>query len=322
MWHSELVKFGVPLLVLLLLVSLSAVRVFGSKAFHQKRDEVVTREPGQRFLGAPHAAITEAVKDLHFAWMSEAAYLGTPAAKKDPAVRSGTDPFASLESAGWKLWEKFPTPDLQLEFDAAHLRVHVWENQSLKAVCVGFGGTIFNNEKDWRANLRWFLPKGPDEYTAVVRTFAKPFETAFGEKHPDPASAGAVTLYATGHSLGGGLAQQFAYGLPFESQVPRVVHVFAFDPTPVTGFYSVAVKTRNFNKKGLAIDRVYERGEILAILRSLMSFLSLPSAINPVIRQARYNLFPTLNIVRGHSMTELADKLALVVGGKSSGAKA
>jgi hypothetical protein len=63
------------------------------------------------------------------------------------------------------------------------------------------------------------------------------------------------------------LAQQFAYSLPPDPDVPRLTRVFAFDPSPVTGFYSVPENTRNRNSQGLAIDRIYERGEILALLQ-------------------------------------------------------
>jgi hypothetical protein len=53
--------------------------------------------------------------------------------------------------------------------------------------------------------------------------------------------------------------------------VPRVTEVYAFAPSPVTGFFSVARELRDSNKRALTIDRIYERGEILALARSLMS---------------------------------------------------
>jgi hypothetical protein len=72
------------------------------------------------------------------------------------------------------------------------------------------------------------------------------------------------------HSLGGGLAQEFAYSLPVGTfDAPRATKVYAFDPSPATGFLSVKRATRNENKKGLKTDRIYERGEVLAILRSI-----------------------------------------------------
>jgi hypothetical protein len=76
-----------------------------------------------------------------------------------------------------------------------------------------------------------------------------------------------------------------------------VTQVFAFDPSPVTGFYSVEKDIRDYNKENLKIDRIYERGEILAILRSFTNFVYKPSAINPSIRQkAVGRVSPTQNL--------------------------
>jgi hypothetical protein len=60
------------------------------------------------------------------------------------------------------------------------------------------------------------------------------------------------------------LKSEFAYALPTHVNVPRVKKVFAFNPSPVTGFYSLDVTTRNNNKQDLAIDRICERCEVLA----------------------------------------------------------
>ena len=310
------------LLILIPLLLPFLFLILNPAAFRQSSDQVVTREPGQRFLGAPKPVSTEAVKDLEFAWLSQSAYEKTPAAKGASRETDCPDPEASLNRAGWIMWDSFPGPEVQQKIDHAHLRVEVWENSSRAAITVAFGGTVFNNEKDWKSNLRWFLPKTPDEYTDTVRVFAPAFEQEFMRRarNPEGALLTRATLYAAGHSLGGGLAQQFAYGLRINSQVPRVKHVFAFDPSPVTGFYSVKKEIRNLNKRTLAIDRICERGEILAIVRSLTSFIYPPSAKQPVIRQIRYNLFPTWNPIAGHSMTELACKLSQAVQKSSAAA--
>jgi hypothetical protein len=41
--------------------------ILNPRAFRQTSGQTVTREPGQRFLGAPAPASTEAKKDLEFA---------------------------------------------------------------------------------------------------------------------------------------------------------------------------------------------------------------------------------------------------------------
>ena len=83
----------------------------------------------------------------------------------------------------------------------------------------------------------------------------------------------------------------------------------AFDPSPVTGFFSVDPDTRDMNRRTLAIDRIYERGEILAIVRSLTSLFVAPSASQPTIRGVRYALFYPADPITGHPMTEFACRM-------------
>jgi hypothetical protein len=60
---------------------------------------------------------------------------------------------------------------------------------------------------------------------------------------------GLSTFCATGHSLRGGLAQQLAYAQRSVKDLPRITMVYAFDPSPVTGFYSVDETLREKNKE-------------------------------------------------------------------------
>jgi hypothetical protein len=185
-------------------------------------------------------------------------------------------------------------------------------------VVVAFGGTVFNNKKDWLSNLRWFMPWHPDEYTVLVRKFAPAFAEEYQRRTaaPENAHLKVADIYTTRHSLGGGLAQQFAYALPINRPIPRITRVFAFDPSPVTGYFSVDRATRDKNKEYLKIDRIYERGEILALARSLQSFVIRPTAVSPTLRGVRYALFYPANPISGHSMSELACKLSLAIGHK------
>ena len=291
------------------------------RALGQKASQVVVREPGDRFLSAPEPIAPLAKEHWEFAWLSVAAYLQTPAGQKHtknlltktaaPGGALPPNPLPPLTAAGWTHWRTFPDDELLAKIKKSHLRVQVWERDEPAAVAVTFGGTVFNNDADWRANLRWFLPgrKG-DEYTEVVQTIAPAFDLEFKRRAQgmDAGRLSRLEIYSTGHSLGGGLAQQFAYSLPHNC-LKRVKQVYAFDPSPVTGFFSVAKQLRDENKKGLLIDRVYERGEILALLRSLTSFFYKPSAVNAAIRGVRYNLFRAWNPIAAHSIDELATKL-------------
>jgi len=286
------------------------------RALGQKAAQVVVRAPGHRFLSAPQPIVPFAKEHWEFAWLSDAAYQQTAAGQKQKNMMAETahatgigsaDPVTRLTAAGWMLWKTFPGDDLLRQIKDSHLRVQVWQRDEPPAIAVAFGGTVFNNDADWRANLRWFLPGQRDEYTDVVQAFAPAFDLELKRRAQsmDTVRLSLLVLYSTGHSLGGGLAQQFAYSLPLDS-VQRVKQVYAFDPSPVTGFFSVARKLRDVNKRGLLIDRIYERGEILALLRSLMSLIYKPSTINAAIRGVRYNLFHAWNPIAAHSIVELA----------------
>jgi hypothetical protein len=291
------------------------------RALGQAPEQVVVREPGERFLSAPRPIAPFAVEHWQFAWLADSAYGETPAGREAKAETTPSeDPKTALARAGWTKWkdDKFLSDDLRKQFDTYHLRVEVWERQSPAAVAVAFGGTVFQSKMDWRANLRWFTPGRADEYTLTQVEFAKAFadECIKRSKLGQPVSA---HLYSTGHSLGGGLAQQFAYALPDLPSVPRVEKVYAFDPSPVTGFFSVDNELREINRASLKIDRIYERGEILAIARSLTNLVWKPPATAPEIRGVRYNVFYTCNPVAGHSMKMLAGKLEAAAGGSKGG---
>jgi hypothetical protein len=282
------------------------------RAFRQPADTVTVREPGDRFLSAPEPIAPYAAEHWEFAWLADSAYGKTEAGRTsmEELARSTENPETALARAGWRQWpnDSFLGHELSERFHAYHLRVEVWERPSPPAVAITFGGTVFRNKMDWRANLRWFIPGHVDEYSLTQIQFARAFahECIRRNKLGQPVSA---HLYSTGHSLGGGLAQQFAYALPNDPGVPRVEKVYAFDPSPVTGFFSVDRKARDINRASLKIDRIYERGEILAIARSFTSLFWKPSDRAPEIRGVRYSLFNTCNPIAGHSMKMLAGKL-------------
>jgi len=297
--------------ILVLLVLMALLRVAVSPAFRQRSDEVVIRRPGQRIFGAPEPLGAAGLEDLPFAFLSQAAYQHKPDAKQEKAGDC-VDPDAALQQRGWARWPNFGGPELHAQIEAVHLRVEVWWHLQEKKVAVAFGGTVFTNIKDLRANLRWFLPHKDDEYTVIVKVFGRAFEQEYANKVKEAGwqQSEHIQLFSTGHSLGGGLAQEFAYSLPLNDAIPRVDKVYAIDPSPVTGFYSVDKTIREANVRQLHIDRIFERGEILAFLRSIVSLFVPPRRRSPTIRQIRYNLFPTWNPITGHSIAELVCKLA------------
>jgi hypothetical protein len=253
----------------------------------------------------------QAERHLDYARLSFVAYETTEGgvaaeakAKAEPIDRAGCpDPGTSLRADGWHRWDNFPPKDALDEVEASHLRVEVWQKDKPLQVVVAFGGTVFDNRNDWLANFRWFIPFHDDQYTRVVKTLLPVFVSEFKRRMGTFDSVDKTpVLITTGHSLGGGLAQQFAYALPLNKGVPKVSVVYAFHPSPVTGYFSVPSETRNENTKGLVIERIYERHEILALLRSLQSVIVKPSDVNPEMTGYRYSVVHSFGPIGNHSL--------------------
>ncbi|MDD1965904.1 hypothetical protein NPS29_11280 [Pseudomonas putida] len=300
---------GIHRLVVLGRFLLIPVFLSGCAAFNQTPDEVVVREPGHRLLGKPVPNQAEAKTHWQYAWLSDVAYArAVDGESKD--ICTATSAEKVVASHGWKRWTDFPIANGHLDnvMRESHLRAEVWESRELKQVVVAFGGTEAKSGKDWMSNFRWITFKVDDEYTLLVKSFGPAFVDEFAKRSQTEQGQWLkdAKLISTGHSLGGGLAQQFAYALPVSPGHLKVTQVYAFDPSPVTGFFSVDTATRDVNRVGLSIDRIYERGEILALLRSFTSLFVEPSAVDPTIRGVRYSLLGGINIVENHSMHNFA----------------
>jgi hypothetical protein len=302
-------------------------------SFDQTPETALVRQPGKRIYGPPVPIEQEAKKHWEFALLSQSAYAQAAKDKEGPAspapgsavaapprdAATGADVMGDCRSsaktlllkAGWQRWSDFPDAELAEAVRKAQLRFEVWERREPAAVVIVFGGALFTSRDDWLANLRWFIPWHIDAYTQVVERLGPAFVRRYAERLMDPAAQHlrAAPLYAAGHSLGGSLAQQFAYALPQSSVVPRVRAVYAFDPSPVSGYFSVDPSRRDENQRHLAIDRIFERGELWAALRPLINFVVPPSAEHPTIRTVRYQLFYALNPIAGHAMGKLACRL-------------
>ncbi len=245
--------------------------------FCQTHDEVFRRNAGSRSLVGPFPVVSSARRDWQFAMLSVAAYgrshpkrhslpIGAGVAKVAAALAMPSryqkppepDVDGILNAVGWKRWSDFPDAKLERKMKCSHLRAEVWENKEKAVVAVAFGGTVFTSGKDWYSNLRWFFPWHKDEYSQIVSLFAPDLVCAIARliESGDSNYWRRVKIFSTGHSLGGGLAQQFAYALPLCSTVPRVSEVYAFDPSPVTGYCSVDPVVRESNTKNLKIGRI------------------------------------------------------------------
>jgi hypothetical protein len=331
----------------LLLMALS-----GCSALLQNHTSVLIREPGHYFYDPPVPTEQAARQYWEYATIAGLAYPNDPLAEQSAcatvnipggrnantatmtdadARKIGSDNFSAiyqkLTDLGWSQWPEFQHDDISVYMHKLDLYASVWQRQSRgrTTIVVAFKGTNFWSAPDWNANLRWitrFIPHNFDQYDEVVKYFGPAFKAAYRRHSASWPDHGSAIIYAAGHSLGGGLAQQFAYALPLDGpetplaeQVPRVSRIYAFDPSPVTGYYSVDVTTRTVNERGtnepegLWIDRVLEKGEILSYLRAALTLVYFPSAADPAIEGVRFDLFPSLNPIESHSIDELACKL-------------
>lgn len=217
-------------------------------------------------------------------------------------VYRNTDSASLIPPEGWR---RSVDPLDTVDQPKTGLYFEVWENDrgALTEVAIVFRGT--GDSKDWWTNGRWvtrFIPTGWDQYD-VVRGAIDSLVARARSRNP----AG-IRVVTTGHSLGGGLAQQAAYAHP------GIKLVFAFDPSPVTGYRSVPQPARQTNQIGIEIFRVYEKGEILAFFRGFLRRLVLPlSSKDPAITEVRFNLLHGVAVAE-HSMVAFTSALAKIAG--------
>lgn len=292
--------------------------------FTQNSDTVLVRQPGNRTY-EQHSNFNKIAKELwEYAALCENSYLsswGNNSTKieikrkitNEPQIlkcqiKGANDYYQPLNIPGWNRWANFPSDKTIHQAEKTGLHLEVMQNNN--RIAVVFRGTESTSWKDWKSNLRWlnfFLPYVKDQYTVIAKIVGKEFVDAMHERQLEECQ-----IISTGHSLGGGLAQHFAYSLPptkrGNQQLIRVGKVYAFDPSPVTG-WSTAGPGKYDNVEGLHIDRVFEHGEALAYLRLFISYIDPPPALNPSVREIRFNVVESINPFKNHSMRLLAVSL-------------
>ncbi len=308
-------------------VALPCLTACAGLHLEQDPSQVIQRTEGEDNFALRQKAGPVAARVLPYALLAEQSY--------DPQVyvRHGVAPRASACAAGdpkdcgtgdrraaqwlneWRfVWScdgprecKVRTPG-QSE-PVGGLGVQVWARKGARCpeAVIAFRGTVGGNKGDWESNFHWILRGLPvyDQYDQV-RDHVGDF---IGHIERDPCYRGGATqITAVGHSLGGGLAQLAAYS------DPRIRRVYAFDPSMVTGYYSVDPPHRDRNVQGLGIERIYEFGEILAFGRLVMLHSIPLSPCNPRVVSVRFRIFQGAPIAL-HSLTDLDNGLLKVARG-------
>lgn len=203
-----------------------------------------------------------------------------------PELRAqAEDALASDPNAPRKQKQK---PAGKLEYE-----LYVDSSASPKVAVIAFRGT--DSPIDHYTNFRWFtwwIPGIKDQYEQaelVVPVLVARIKSEIG---PD------TKIIATGHSLGGGLAQTAGYVACHDIDA-----VYAFDPSPVTKHRASPANCPDERP----VYRIYENNEILALSRLPLRLAIGLSDNDPRITEAKLQLLP--GRFTGHSMQALATEI-------------
>lgn len=300
-------------------------------------------EPGSARLRTSHYRVVladpaaAAARVLPYALMSAYAYrMGDGCEDKGNEVRIDARKEQELlqslarttdEGSKWIRDPALATRDAQDRLgceDSEGLMFHVWHRKvgDQTHVVMAFRGT--SGAGDWvYGNLWWFarfflkdnqLTRAARHAQQIIQSYdAK--AAAAGERKP--------RFVATGHSLGGGLAQHVLYAFPL-----RVEQAIAFDPSSVTGFADVPKANQvagctcepdALRELGVRLTpearilRVYQTYEVLANLRIFHKLVFPPERH---VQELRFPFEESTNPIARHGMYPFATRLFNLSGAK------
>lgn len=242
------------------------------------------------------APSTESSKSYPYAMFSKASSKG----ELDEFTKSLTK--NNRIETDWELIRRVDEPTgkgLLIEvFKHDRKKVYNQGSEAQTTYAIVFRGTVSLNS--WMSNAHWLFKWLPfqDQYDQV-KYIVPELVREIDERHPYD---NAYNIIATGHSLGGGLAQHACY------VSEKVKTAYVFNSSPVTGFTDIPKKQRARNSEGVKIHRLYERGEILENFRFFMKIVYLfkptPNR-NPYLSEHRFD-FERAGLITEHGMLPIA----------------
>ena len=172
------------------------------------------------------------------------------------------------------------------------------QNKKIEEAVIAFRGTENGGSQfwyDWKTNITNFFGFEPQQYKIASKNIPILIK-ALKSENPN------IKIYTTGHSLGGGLAQQAGY------QSKDINEVFTFNTSPVTNWSNLTLDGKVKNRYPI-IHRIYNGGEVLGGIRSV-------STLFTNARYGRHDIGVQIQpkqLLAGHSMTLLSCHLSCLI---------
>lgn len=210
-------------------------------------------------------------------------------------------------NGSWKRWDEVIDANSPPCMDDGGLYyetyLHTSKDGTLNEAVIAFRGTENSRSQivsDWSTNFAAALGFQPSQYrlaAAAMPGLIKALTAQFKAKGNRP-----VRIYAVGHSLGGGLAQQLAY------MSEHVKAAVTFNTSPVTNWSALRL-TGLVRKDYPTIYRFEHGGEFLGLPRAIATAFTSP-------RFGRYDFglqIDKRSLIRGHAMGIFACRFAQLV---------